>query len=101
MRVVEVTILCLITTSMAYWLPYVNGARCFYNGFTNGGEDEADIEWRFLVRYNCPSGYFNPAATLFFNSEGTIIKSIVTGFTFQNAHDNLLSSQALGTFGLF
>lgn len=53
------------------------------------------------MQYNCPDDYFSPAATLFFNTEGTVIKSIVTGFTFESTDLNLLSTAVLGSYALF
>lgn len=101
MKVLEVTLLALVTTSLAYWLPYVVAEQCFINTATNGGTDESDKGWKFLVQYNCRDGYFSPMATLFFNSEGTIIKSIVTGFTYHTTQLSLLSTSTIGVFGVF
>ena len=82
MKVIEVTTLAFVTTSLAFWLPYVVKAQCFVNEATNEDDDKWDQGWRFLVKYNCPEGYFSPGATLFMNTEGSVIKSIVTGLTY-------------------
>lgn len=100
-RVVEVTLLAFVTTSFAYWLPYVVYAQCFTEEVTNGGNSGNEKDWKFLVQYNCPTGYFNPLATLFMNTESTVIKSIVTGFTYGDSANNYLYSSAIGTYALF
>jgi len=85
--------LSFVTTSVAYWLPYLVKASCFGKGTTN--------EFKFLVQYNCPDEYYNPMATLFFNSEGTVLKSIVSGFSTEYEDYTVLSNAYIGTYGLF
>lgn len=33
-----------------------------------------------IVTYSCPDGLFNPLATMFFNTEGDAIKTLISGF---------------------
>ena len=71
LRMVEVTVLALITTVFAFWLPNWVQAGCY--SFFYGQE-------KSLVQYNCPNGYYSPFATLTMNSESLIIQNIVNGF---------------------
>lgn len=84
-RVVEVCVLSGITTSFAFWLPYLLGPQCYYkpeNPVPLAGHYSE--KWDFLVQYNCPTGSFSPVATLFFNTEGTVIKALVSGISFED-----------------
>jgi chloride channel 7 len=95
MKVLEVCMLSFVTTSVAYWLPYLIKANCYGKGTTN--------DYKFLVQYNCPDDYYNPMATLFFNTESTVIKSIVSGFSTESAYGNytVLTNAYIGSYGLF
>ena len=43
------------------------------SGVTDGNSD-------LLVQYNCPDGEYEPLATMFMNTEGDAIRSIISGF---------------------
>lgn len=92
LRVTEVVVIAMVTSSFAYWLPYTANAICFPMG---------DNDQKILVQYNCPTDYFNPLATLFFNTEGSIIKSIVSGYTAELLSFDVLSSSVMGIFACF
>jgi hypothetical protein len=70
MKVVEVTVLAFLTTSFAFWLPLTDAAICLV--------EPSEVP-KNLVRYNCPSGYYNPMATLLFNTEGMTIRALLLG----------------------
>ena len=90
LKMVEVTILALATTSFAYWLPYWVQAEC-YQGVSGD---------KTIVQYNCPKNQFNPLATLTMNSEGLIIRNIVSGFN-EQANIVTLTTAKMGVFGIF
>ena len=69
----EVTVLAFITTTMFYWLPFWAQAKCFKQPDTYSEEV-------YLVQYNCPKDFYNPLATLFMNTEGTVIRTLVGGY---------------------
>ena len=56
-------------------MPYWINETCFK-------EPTSDSELH-LAQYNCPKGYYNPLATLFFNSEGTVIKILTSSSSFE------------------
>ena len=33
-----------------------------------------------MVQYDCPEGYYNPFATMFFNAEGDALRAILSGY---------------------
>lgn len=53
------------------------------------------------MQYNCPDDYFNPAATLFFNSEDTIIKALIAGFSYEEDGVEVLTTSTIGVFTTF
>jgi hypothetical protein len=64
-----------MTTTTFFWIPNVINAPCnLISGVSDA--DNSDI----IVVYDCPSGYFSPMATMFMNTEGDAIRSIISGF---------------------
>jgi len=62
-----------LTTTFFFWIPYIF-ARCIARSSV---EDKETKE--LLVTYTCPEGYYNPLATMFFNTEGGAIGTIISG----------------------
>jgi hypothetical protein len=76
-KVGEVTLLAFITATYFYWFPYWAKAKCFpqmADGYPNG---------LFIAQYNCPKEFFNPLATLFFNTEGGVLKAMASAFSLE------------------
>ena len=71
MRPVEAGIFSLIITSFFFWTPFVF-ANCISN--TNAGASQQNL----LVRYTCPEGSFNVVASMFMNTEGSAIRTIIS-----------------------
>ena len=92
-RIFEVTLIAIVTTAFAFWLPYWIQSECVPVGNSTDNS---------LVQYNCPNTYFNPLATLTMNTEGLVVKNIVTGFG-GIWYDNgvIMNSTKIGIFGLY
>lgn len=89
----EVTVLAFITTSLFYWLPFWTAAKCFPKNDTYGDEV-------YLVQYNCPKQFYNPLATLFFNTEGLVIQTLVGGYQRELEGEHLMGTSILIVFAL-
>jgi H+/Cl- antiporter ClcA len=63
----------ILTTTVFFWTPFVF-SKCIP---VSSVADEHTKE--LLVTYTCPTGYYNPLATMFFNTEGGAISSIISG----------------------
>ena len=72
-RPLEAGAFSILTTTCFFWAPYVF-SRCVLNDTV-----ESDETKELLVTYTCPKGSYNPLATLFFNTEGAAIGSIIAG----------------------
>ena len=73
MKVGEVCGLAFVTSTVFFWFPYWINAKCY-------PAVETFSENVFLSQYNCPKGFFNPLATLFFNTEGTVLQFMTGAF---------------------
>lgn len=92
MKVIEIALITFVTTTFAYWLPYFVNSECYPS---SSSDDKS------LVQYNCPSGYFNPLATLLLNTEGLVIKQITGGYVPELSGATIMNSEIMGVFGLF
>jgi chloride channel 7 len=72
-RPLESAVFSLLTTTCFFWTPFVF-AKCISNASVENEETK-----ELLVTYTCPEGYYNPLATMFFNTEGGAISSIISG----------------------
>jgi hypothetical protein len=68
-------------------MPYFINETCFKESSSNDN--------LHLAQYNCPKGYYSPLATLFFNSEGTVIKILTSSQSFEY---KTINSQTVGYF---
>ena len=79
MKIAEAAFFSFITTTTFYWMPLsTNDCKSVSTGGTGNmplGSNE-DI----AVQYDCKEGYYSPLATMFFNTEGDAIRSIISGF---------------------
>jgi H+/Cl- antiporter ClcA len=73
MKITEATLFSIMTTSTFYWLPHLFPQCKTEVGLT---AESSDI----VVQYTCVKGEYNPLATMFFNTEGDAIRSIISGF---------------------
>lgn len=73
MKVCESIFFSIATTSYFYWSPY------FFNDCVDISQTDSDVD-DLLVNYDCPDGKYSPLATLFFNTEGAAIRSIISRF---------------------
>jgi hypothetical protein len=71
MRPVEAGIFSLLITSFFFWTPYV-----FANCIDDGKVDALHKD--LIVRYTCPENNFNVMASMFMNTEGSAIKTIIS-----------------------
>ena len=95
MQVVEVTVLAFVTTSFAFWLPLTDQAKCFPLPTHNRRN------YNNLVQYNCPTGYTSAYATLMFNTEGSLIRSLIHGNVAHAYGYEIFTIAMIGTFGAF
>jgi len=72
-RPLEAVAFSVLTTTFFFWTPYVY-AKCILKS-TVENEETKDL----LVTFTCPDGYYNPLATMFFNTEGGAISTIISG----------------------
>lgn len=92
MKVIEVTVLALVTTTFAFWLPLTDGAKCYL---------KPENVKNLMVQYNCPTGYITPYATLLFNTEGGIIRSLIWANRAQAFGFKVFTIPMIGTFGAY
>jgi len=72
-KLAEAAFFSFLTTSTFYWLPYIF-QECKSSVLITGNDKE------IIVNYSCPENNFNPLATMFFNTEGDAIRSLISGF---------------------
>ena len=73
MKITEACLFSLMTTSVFYWMPQLFPI-CDPSSTVNSTNDD------LIVNYDCPAGQYSPLATMFFNTEGDAIRSIISGF---------------------
>lgn len=93
-KCMEVTILAFITSSFFYWLPYVTAAKCY------SGSDTNYADGVHLAQYNCPNGFYNPLATLFFNTEGLVIRAMVGAYHQELEYEHLMGTLSICVFAM-
>ena len=64
----------LLSTTVFFWFPYYFHTECVSK------EDVSTINKDLMVTYNCPEGKYSSFATMFFNSEGDALRSILSNF---------------------
>lgn len=72
MRPIETALFSLAITTVFYWAPFVFPKCKTTTGISSTYE-------ALFVPYTCKKGYYNPLATLLFNTEGSAIKTIISG----------------------
>ena len=72
MKPIETAIFSFAITTVFFWSPYV-----FPKCLTTENLNASDID--LAVGFTCPKGKYNPLASLFFNTEGDAIKTIISG----------------------
>ena len=70
-KLAEAAFFSFMTTSTFYWLPHF---------FEECRSPISASNSEIAVAYACPEGKFNPLATMFFNTEGDAIRSLISGF---------------------
>lgn len=92
-KCIECVGVCLVTTTMQFWVPYWCNPVCFKQPVVSTEQPMT------YVQYNCPAGYYNPLASLLLNSESLVINAFLTDIQdFQT--DLKLSTFYLSIFGL-
>ena len=71
MKLAEAAFFSIATTTVFFWFPFV-----FEECRTTEGVKDTDV----IVNGACPEGQFNPLATMFYNTEGDAIRSLISGF---------------------
>ena len=74
LRLIEVCIVTLVTTTAFFWMPYFLKADCAKKSTI------APRNKDLLVSYDCPEGEYNPFATMFFNAEGDALRTILSRY---------------------
>ena len=69
----EASFFVLLTVAVFFWLPSLYRVCRDQN-------DVAATNKKLMVTYDCEEGKYNPFASLFFNSEGDALKSILSSF---------------------
>ena len=69
----EASFFVLLTVAVFFWLPKLYRV-------CRDVDDVANANKKLMVTYDCEKGQYNPFASLFFNSEGDALKSILSGF---------------------
>ena len=75
LKVLEAAFFSIATTTTFYWCP-----KLFPNKCTPSSEVVSSSDQDLIVSYDCAPGNYNPLATMFFNTEGDAIRSIISGF---------------------
>ena len=74
-RLVEACLVSILSTSAFFWLPYFIKADCAPESSVL-----SQVNKDLMVTYDCPKGYYNPFATMFFNAEGDALRTILSGY---------------------
>jgi len=77
MRPIETCIFSFATATVFFWAPYVLGT-CEPNPVPVA-ESNDNLDLGLLVTYTCPDNYYNPLGTMLFNTEGSAIRTIISG----------------------
>ena len=77
MKVVESIVFSVMTTSVFFWSPWFAN-DCI--DMTKPGYEISKENADLVVNYDCPKDHYSPLATLFFNTEGAAIRSIISRF---------------------
>ena len=75
LKVIEAICFSIATTTFFYWSPYFAN-DCIDLKKSPVATDNKDL----IVNYDCPEDHYSPLATLFFNTEGAAIRSIISRF---------------------
>mmetsp|Transcript_35690 Transcript_35690/g.43688 ORF Transcript_35690/g.43688 Transcript_35690/m.43688 type:complete len:273 (+) Transcript_35690:655-1473(+) len=75
-KLLEAALFSLATTTAFYWFPFIF-EECRAIGAGSSNDD-------IIVAGACPKGSYNPLATMFFNTEGDAIRSLISGFESEN-----------------
>ena len=72
MKLLEACLFSFMTTTCFFWsASFFN--ECYDSADASNSDD-------ILVNYDCPDGQYSPLATMFMNTEGDAIRSIINGF---------------------
>ena len=72
-KICEAVLFSVMTTTTFYWLPAaVND--CYSDATVSASTQN------LIAQYNCKDGYYSPLATMFLNTEGDAIRSLISGF---------------------
>ena len=73
-KLLEAFLFSFGTTTCFFWFPFV-----FHDCYSTASiTDPANEE--IIVQYDCPNGEYSAMATMFMNTEGSAIRSIISGF---------------------
>ena len=65
----------VLTTSVFFWSPYF-----FSDCVDLKAQPVLESNEDLIIQYDCPDDHYSPLATLFFNTEGAAIRSIISRF---------------------
>ena len=77
LKVIESIFFSVATTSVFFWSPWFAN-DCI--DMTKPGYEVSKENADLVVNYDCPENHYSPLATLFFNTEGAAIRSIISRF---------------------
>ena len=76
MKITEAVFFSLFTTSMFFWLPRFLSTERGCKPVSDVDAENMDL----LVNFDCPKDQYSPLASMFFNTEGDAIRTIISGF---------------------
>jgi hypothetical protein len=74
MKPLEAVLFSFISTTIFFWAPYIF-PQCIDQNNVEPDSEAKDL----LVVYNCPSDKYSTLATMLFNTEGSAIRTIISG----------------------
>lgn len=73
-KLTEAVLFSLVTSTCFYFIPNL------FNDCRDASSVAKSSDAEIVVQYDCPAGQYSPLATMFMNTEGSAIRSIISGF---------------------
>lgn len=73
MKVTEAVLFSMLTTSIFYWMP-----AAYLNCYSMTSLSESNKE--LAVTYSCPANQYSPLASMFQNTEGSAIRTLISSY---------------------
>ena len=76
MKILESVLFSVVTTTFFYWSPFFADDCISLDDIRTNNPRNLD----YVVNYDCPDNEYSPLATMFFNTEGDAIRTIISRF---------------------